>query len=265
MAKRKTYDELTFTDDFMFGEVMRSHPEICRELAELVTGRKVLTIRPPEVQKQEKFLYEGKGVRFDVTFEDDAHTVYDIEMQTMLKETLEKRSRYYSSMLDMDHLRQGAKYYELPDTYIVFICLDDPFHEDIARYTFLETCLERPSLNLGDGRTIIFINTKSANGASPQLREFSEYLNGRRPSSDFTEAIDKAVNDQKDDELGRRKYMTLEEHYEIERAEGRQEGIEGAITIMRSIGLPDRKIAEKIRSQYGLTEEEADKLLAVKA
>ncbi|MEE3482026.1 MAG: hypothetical protein VZQ80_08565 [Lachnospiraceae bacterium] len=47
--------------------------------------------------------------------------------------------------------------------------------------------------------------------------------------------------------------------------EGRQEGIEGAITIMRDMGLPDREIAEKIRDQYGLTEDEADKLLAVKA
>ncbi|MEE3481660.1 MAG: hypothetical protein VZQ80_06700 [Lachnospiraceae bacterium] len=44
-----------------------------------------------------------------------------------------------------------------------------------------------------------------------------------------------------------------------------QEGIQGAITIMRDLGLPDREIAEKIRDQYGLTEEEADKLLAVKA
>ena len=39
MGRRKTYDELTFTDDFMFREVMENHPEICQELAELLTGR----------------------------------------------------------------------------------------------------------------------------------------------------------------------------------------------------------------------------------
>ncbi len=226
MVKRKTYDELTFTDDFMFCEVLRNHPELCLELAELVTGRKILKIRLPQAQKQEKFLYEGKGVRFDVTFEDDAHTVYDIEMQTTLKKTLNKRSRYYGSMLDMDHLRHGARYSELPNTYIVFICLEDPFTENIACYTFREVCLERPDLKLGDGRSIIFINTKGENGASAELREFCEYLNGHQPASDFTNAINKAVNDQKDDEAGRRKYMTLEEHYEEEREEGRKEGRE---------------------------------------
>lgn len=43
-----------------------------------------------------------------------------------------------------------------------------------------------------------------------------------------------------------------------------QEGILGAVEIIRSMGLPDQDTAEKIRKQYGLSEE-ADKLLAVKA
>lgn len=45
---------------------------------------------------------------------------------------------------------------------------------------------------------------------------------------------------------------------------GMQEGILGAVEIIRSMGLPDQDTAEKIRKQYGLSEE-ADKLLAVKA
>ena len=103
MGRRKTYDELTFTDDFMFREVMENHPEICQELAELLTGRKVLEVRLPEAQKEEKFLYKGRGVRFDIYFEDQANTVYDVEMQTVVRTSIKKRSRYYSSMLDMDH------------------------------------------------------------------------------------------------------------------------------------------------------------------
>ena len=225
MGRRKTYDELTFTDDFMFSEVMGNHPEICQELAELLTGRKVLEVRLPEAQKEEKFLYEGRGVRFDIYFEDQANTVYDIEMQTVVRTSIKKRSRYYSSMLDMDHLRQHMSYSELPDTYIVFICLDDPFHRDSVRYTFRETCEELPDLKLEDGSTIIFINSKGRDGTSPELQDFLEYLNGRLPKSDLTEAIDRAVRDQKEDERGRRKYMTLQEHYDIEHEDGVQEGI----------------------------------------
>ena len=223
MGRRKTYDELTFTDDFMFREVMENHPEICQELAELLTGRKVLEVRLPEAQKEEKFLYKGRGVRFDIYFEDQANTVYDVEMQTVVRTSIKKRSRYYSSMLDMDHLRQHMSYSELPDTYIVFICLDDPFHRDSVRYTFRETCEELPDLKLEDGSTIIFINSKGRDGTSPELQDFLEYLNGRLPKSDLTEAIDRAVRDQKEDERGRRKYMTLQEHYDEEREEGREE------------------------------------------
>ncbi|MEE3481898.1 MAG: Rpn family recombination-promoting nuclease/putative transposase [Lachnospiraceae bacterium] len=236
-TKRKTYDELTFTDDFMFCEVLRNHPELCRDLAELVTGRKVLKVHLPEAQRQEKFLYEGKGVRFDITFEDDAHTDYDIEMQTVLKAGISRRSRYYSSMIDMYHLKKGTEYSELPDSYIVFICLEDPFKRDIARYTFRETCEELPDYRLEDGRTTIFINSKSPNGASPELIALFDYLNGKAPASDLTKAIEQAVLDQKDSEEGRIRYMTLEEHYKEEREIGIEIGTEKGIKIGTEKGI----------------------------
>ena len=34
MAKR--YEELTFTDDFMFCKVLQNNPDICKELTELI-------------------------------------------------------------------------------------------------------------------------------------------------------------------------------------------------------------------------------------
>ena len=40
----KKFEDLDFTDDFMFCRVLEYHPEICRELAELITGRKVTKI-----------------------------------------------------------------------------------------------------------------------------------------------------------------------------------------------------------------------------
>ena len=33
----KNYDELTFTDDFMFCKVLENNPEICRELLEMIS------------------------------------------------------------------------------------------------------------------------------------------------------------------------------------------------------------------------------------
>ena len=38
MANAKKYEDLTFTDDFMFCKVMTTNPELCHELPELVLG-----------------------------------------------------------------------------------------------------------------------------------------------------------------------------------------------------------------------------------
>ena len=48
---RKPYEEMTFADDFMFCKVMQSDPELCRELLEVILGRKVSRIISTENQK----------------------------------------------------------------------------------------------------------------------------------------------------------------------------------------------------------------------
>lgn len=93
----KKFEDLDFTDDFMFCRVLEYHPEICRELAELITGRKVTKIVSVEKQKPIKPTSDGKGVRFDVYFSDEGSRVYDFEMQNQVKKNLPRRTRYYQS------------------------------------------------------------------------------------------------------------------------------------------------------------------------
>ncbi len=73
------YDELLFTDDFMFCKILQNNPDHARELVELVLDRKIRHILMPESQKAIELKADGRGVRFDVFFEDDEKTVYDIE------------------------------------------------------------------------------------------------------------------------------------------------------------------------------------------
>ena len=39
--KCKSYKELTFTDDFLFSNILQNNPDICKELVELLLNRKV--------------------------------------------------------------------------------------------------------------------------------------------------------------------------------------------------------------------------------
>ena len=40
MAERKTYEELTFCDDFMFCKVLENGPDLCKALLEVILGYK---------------------------------------------------------------------------------------------------------------------------------------------------------------------------------------------------------------------------------
>ena len=80
MRKHKAWEDLTIADDYMFKLVM-SHKRICKHLLEMLLGIKIRDLKEPETEKAMKHGYESKGIRLDVYVEDDANTVYDIEMQ----------------------------------------------------------------------------------------------------------------------------------------------------------------------------------------
>lgn len=93
----KSYKELDLSNDFLFGKIMQTNPEVCKQLLEMILDRKITRIGVPddadtlEVQKSIRITDDGKGIRLDVYLEGD-DTVYDIEMQTTLNSDLPKYS-----------------------------------------------------------------------------------------------------------------------------------------------------------------------------
>lgn len=76
----KKYEDLTFTDDFMFCKILYTNPELCKQLLELILGRKIKEIRYLPTQNTIDITSDGKGIRLDVYLEGDSK-VYDIEMR----------------------------------------------------------------------------------------------------------------------------------------------------------------------------------------
>lgn len=56
----KNYDDLTFADDFMFCRVLTERPDLCRDLVEVITGRKVNQIKNLVAQMSEKEYYDWR-------------------------------------------------------------------------------------------------------------------------------------------------------------------------------------------------------------
>ena len=161
MKKRKTLQDLTIKDNFLFGAVMCVE-ENCKGFLEMVLGFSISSV---VVSKEKSMIYhpEYKGVRLDIYAEDENHTHYNVEMQVKKKTTLGKRSRYYHGQMVMEALASGEDYETLPDTFVIFVCDFDPFGEHLYCYTFGNECKENKNVKLDDGSCTIFLSTKGEN------------------------------------------------------------------------------------------------------
>lgn len=270
----KRYDELTFVDDFMFCKVLQKDPELCKSLTELILGQKIGSIIQIEKQHAIEILVDRRGVRFDVYMKDDRNTVYDIEMQTTLLPELPKRTRYYQSMIDVESLERSVNYRNLPNSYVIFISLYNPFPEyGLHKYTFGSTCDENSSLKLQDGAKRIFLSAEgTANDVSDDLQHFLHYLVDQSVHSELTQKLEAAVESARHRSEWSMEYMTLYEMRELDleegRKEGRKEGLEegqktGKIMGMIQIYYNDLHLKpEEIALKVGKSVDEVNRIIA---
>lgn len=224
--KIKPWEELTIRDDYMFKLVMKSR-RICKKMLEGTLRIRIAKIRYLETEKSIAAPYRSKGIRLDVYVKDEKDTVYNIEMQIRRLEgdALFKRARYYQSMMDADLLAAGADYDELNKTIIIFICPFDPFGEGRYIYTFENLCMENKDLELRDGATKIFLNTKGTIGnITDTIKAFLRYVDGVVTDNSLVQEIEEEIRKVKLEEGERVNYMTFAMKMMEERKEGRAEG-----------------------------------------
>ena len=219
----KPVDELSFTDDFMFGTIMKNKG-ICKGVLERLLHIKVGKIEYPSLQKTITPFYESKGIRLDV-YVSDLDRVFDIEIQTSIPPSLPKRARYYQSLMDVDNLLRGQSYAELKESYVIFICTQDPFGKGLPVYEFRNICTADGTLFLDDKSYKVFYNVGAyGKEDEPELSALLEYLCERRATSGFTQHIDELVEKAKRNEKFRSWYMSLNIHEDDLRRESLQLG-----------------------------------------
>lgn len=263
----KTFDELDFTDDYMFCKVMEENEDLCKQLIEIILEKKIRKVVIKQKQKSIDVKADSRGVRLDVYVEDEADTVFDLEMQAANKLYLPLRTRYYQGMIDLNLLGKGIKYNELRETYIIFICVDKPFEDGkLHKYTFINTCQEDKERLLNDNCTKIFVTPKGeADDISDELKAFLQYLVDKIPRDEFTKKLDAEVNHIRASYERRLEYMTLYDKYEEIREEGRIEGREESIPIfaktLAELGLNENEILAQEVQKFGVDQDKAKNLI----
>ena len=268
----KRWEDLTITDDFMFCKVM-SDPDICKELLEILLHIKIERLVFQEPQKSFKLTSESRGIRLDV-YVKDSNRVFDIELQTTNERNLELRTRYYQGVMDISELEKGEFFSNMKESYIIFICMFDPFGADMPIYTVKQTFAENDKLIFNDKTHKIFYNVKAFEKIANDVetKAFLEYLCKHQPTSKFTDTLERAVYRNRNNQNWRKDYMTLAYNLSLAAEKAFENGFSAGEERGISMGVQQAKLetakkflamglsVEQVADGTGLSPEEIEKL-----
>lgn len=149
-------------DDFM-SKCFEDNIECTELVLNIVLNRTDLKVETVRTQYTIKNL-QGKSVRLDVFARDSSGKAYNIEVQRSYKGADAKRSRYNSSMIDVNTLRAGDDYSQLPETYVIFITENDVMGKGMPVY-HIKRVVEETGETFGDGSHIIYVNAQYRDGS----------------------------------------------------------------------------------------------------
>ena len=238
----KPWEELNISDNYIFCKVMRNK-KLCAELLEILLGFKVRDITYIESEHPIEDYYDTRGIRMDVYVEGSTK-IYDIEMQTGDYEDLLMRARYYQSASDVSSTPRRTRFKDLKETYILFICKDDPFGAGLPLYTEFKKFRETDEISYDDKTYKLFYNSSAfAKAKDEDISAVLEFIYTLKAKSNFTKSLQSSVIDAKAEPLFRSDYMYFADLLEDEKEKAREAGLAEGVAAGRAEGL-EKGLAE---------------------
>ena len=248
-SARRKYENLTFSDSYMFSAVLTRNRKLCKRILETILERKVVFLRYVNSEQSLKEAPDARGVRLDVYLEDNEGKLYNVEMQAYDEPDIAARSRYYQANMDIAGLRNGTKdYKELPEAWVIFICRKDYFGHNLCRYSYENRCIETGDA-LNDRAKRIFLNASGEDPSiSKELREFLNYIKDKKPRGKLTRQIEAQVKKNRKDRRLLMDFIPYEIEMERAREEGEKRGEKRGIKLGEKRGI--KKGIEKLAEHY---------------
>lgn len=143
-------------DDFMRC-LFKDNVPLAELVLRIITDKQDLIITDCRTQKDMKRLAGARSICLDAYGTDSENKKYDLEIQRAEKGASPHRTRYHSSVMDIENLDAGQEFEELPDTYTIFITEKDFYGKGEPIYV-----VERINLTTGqnfeDGEHILYVN-----------------------------------------------------------------------------------------------------------
>ena len=114
------FQNLNLSDDFLFAKVMEDEA-VLRPVVEKILDIRIREMTIVQSQRMIEIEPDSKGIRLDIMADDVAGSRYTVEMQNENEYNINKRSRYYHSMMDqiVDGRDEGARCHSRVDLHLI--------------------------------------------------------------------------------------------------------------------------------------------------
>lgn len=151
-------------DDIFFCRFFDENIECTQYVLRIIMDKPDLIVKSAKSQFNVENIH-GRGIRLDVLAVDSAGKLYNIEVQRKDDGAVPQRARYNSSLLDADNLEKGAKFKNLPETFVIFITENDVLKGGEQIY-HIERVVKETGKNFGDGSHIVYVNGSMRGGSA---------------------------------------------------------------------------------------------------
>ena len=143
-------------DDFM-RVLLKDDLPLAQEILRIILQKNDLVLLSEQTQYDMKRLAGARSLCLDVYATDSNGVKYDIEVQKADYGAAPKRARYHSSAMDIENLKAGQEFEELPVTYTIFITENDVFggNKEVYRIERINVDMKIP---FDDDEHILYVN-----------------------------------------------------------------------------------------------------------
>ena len=177
-------------NDTLFRTMAKDNIPLVEHIIRVTLNRDDIFILRVNTQDDIHLFSFQHSVILDCLAIDKDGVLFDIEVQKFNNDSLEKRVRYYSSMLDSRYsLSKGMPFKEIKDSYVIFLMEEDYFHLGGQVYE-VEKVIKGYNLPFIDGSNTIFVN------ATNKGREDLDNLMQSLVSTDYREMKDQVIREE---------------------------------------------------------------------
>ncbi|MDD7270427.1 MAG: Rpn family recombination-promoting nuclease/putative transposase, partial [Spirochaetales bacterium] len=148
-------------NDALFRTMAKDNIPLVEHIIRVTLNRDDISILRVNTQDDIHLFSFQHSVILDCLGVDSNGVLYDIEVQTVNNDDLEKRARYISSMIDVKYaLEKNQAYGNLKQSIVIFLMEKDIFGLGKQLYEFIRKEKEI-NLPLKDGNNIIYVNAEN--------------------------------------------------------------------------------------------------------